>query len=439
MNTTLGTSNLRGSSRQTRTNPTRTSKSVGSTLRQNSLLSNPPASAQGATELHGFFPAITHFADAIAALPRDYRRHTSLLKEVDAKAWAPEENLQSLLTQALAVERSRPVHRNTHNTTAPSSIATTEDVLHSAANSVMGTVTDNASQYSAQSADPVIMQRRQMFAALRQNLMQMMVTMDEKNHVIHNANEELSRHIRRLDNVWPHIANEISEEARLGSLKHWAYTETNPVKKAPAPPARREAAASLATMHENDVAERSERRREAVLAKRQRQPQHVESDFDDAAKTTARKAASAGKKRVADTAPEPTGLGISGAAPAKRKRPEKPAAAAAMERSFSGIPGGSTAMSREPSQQDNATKKRKPPAVASTVARKRLVSFPKTRTRNNSHDNLQAQSNQPRFSKARVFTPSRHGKQGSREEKPCTFRSSTSCCPREAKFDPDYR
>lgn len=49
---------------------------------------------------HGFYPALTHFTDAVAALPREFRRHNSLLKEVDAKAWALEENLLQLLKTA---------------------------------------------------------------------------------------------------------------------------------------------------------------------------------------------------------------------------------------------------------------------------------------------------------------------------------------------------
>lgn len=53
----------------------------------------PPESAVP----HGFYPALTHFTDAIVALPREFRRHNSLLKEVDAKAWALEENLLHLL------------------------------------------------------------------------------------------------------------------------------------------------------------------------------------------------------------------------------------------------------------------------------------------------------------------------------------------------------
>ena len=55
---------------------------------------------------HGFYPALTHFTDAITALPREFRRHNSLLKEVDAKAWALEDNLLQLLK---ASSESQPV------------------------------------------------------------------------------------------------------------------------------------------------------------------------------------------------------------------------------------------------------------------------------------------------------------------------------------------
>lgn len=86
----------RQSARQTRTNPSRTSKTLGrSTFAygHGSMGDTPPESSVP----HGFYPALTHFTDAIVALPREFRRHNSLLKEVDAKAWALEENLLHLL------------------------------------------------------------------------------------------------------------------------------------------------------------------------------------------------------------------------------------------------------------------------------------------------------------------------------------------------------
>lgn len=366
--TTLGTSNLRGSSRQTRNNPARTSRTVRSNLRQNSHISNPSASVQGAPEPHGFYPAISHFTDAVAALPRDYRRHISLLKEVDAKAWLPEENLLKILEQCQTERRSRPVGSVAHTVAGSTSNVPDENAMLSAANSVNGASLDNASQYSSQNADHATLQRRHLYQALRHNLVQIMVTMDEKNHVINNANEDLSRHVRRLDDLWPHIADEISEEARLGSLKHWAYTDLNPPKKAAAAAAvsRREVATGLAIIGDNDIAHRSESRREAMLAKKQRLSQHVDSDFDD--KAIGRKGATAkGKKpdSLAEAAAAAAAAGIG-----KRKKPEKTTGGVGMERTTSNLRIGATAMSREPSQQDNG-KKRKAPTAAAAVARKR--------------------------------------------------------------------
>lgn len=84
------------SRRQTRTNPSRTSKTQGrsSFAYGQSALSQV---TQGPRVAHGLYPALTHFTDAITALPREFRRHNSLLKEVDAKAWALEDNLLQLL------------------------------------------------------------------------------------------------------------------------------------------------------------------------------------------------------------------------------------------------------------------------------------------------------------------------------------------------------
>lgn len=92
------------SRRQTRTNPSRTSKTQGRSSfayghSVNHVAESPPVA-------HGVYPALTHFTDAVTALPREFRRHNSLLKEVDAKAWALEENLLQLLK---ASSESEPV------------------------------------------------------------------------------------------------------------------------------------------------------------------------------------------------------------------------------------------------------------------------------------------------------------------------------------------
>lgn len=397
MTTVLGTSNLRGGPvRQTRSNPMRQIKGLGSGVRNNSLVSNSglPLSASAistsvnpltnANDPPGLYPAISHFADAIAALPRDFRRHTSLLKEVDAKAWAPEENLQQILDQCLAdtTAASEKFLAAAHSLTG-SAIAD-DAVFVSDANSVAGASVDNASLASARSTNPLTLHRRRQFHALRQNLMAIMVTMDEKNHVINNANEDVSRSIRRMEKLWPHISEEISEEARLGSLKHWAYTETNPIKKPPVPTTRREAAASLAILHETETAHRSESRREAMLARKQRAAQHVDSDFDESRHV--KKGPTNGKKKGTDTPVEAAGLGITGAGTGKRKRLEKSAiGGVVMERSISSAMSG-RAMSRENSQQENV-KKRKASGAVTSVARKRYVNAPQGYLRQSTDNN----------------------------------------------------
>jgi len=101
--TAANSSGIRHSSRQTRTNPSRISKTIG---RSSLLGQNAHGHAVGTDTTnvnplpHGFYPAITHFTDAIAAVPQEFRRHTSLLKEVDGKAWALEENLSLSLKSA---------------------------------------------------------------------------------------------------------------------------------------------------------------------------------------------------------------------------------------------------------------------------------------------------------------------------------------------------
>lgn len=70
---------------------------TNSTYRRHSLPVVVPGPGEPQTAI---YPAITHFSDAISALPRDFQRHASLLKEVDSKAWRLEEVLSRQLTQA---------------------------------------------------------------------------------------------------------------------------------------------------------------------------------------------------------------------------------------------------------------------------------------------------------------------------------------------------
>ncbi|KAJ6171142.1 hypothetical protein N7470_000209 [Penicillium chermesinum] len=256
---------LRQSARQTRTNPSRTSKTIG----RSSFGFGRGSTTEIASEApvpHGFYPAITHFTDAITALPREFRRHNSLLKEVDAKAWALEENLLQLLQLSLD---SQPVPYPPH----PAPI-------------VGGVVREDFMPKELTQAPETSesKNRRLLFDRVRQNLSDLMMTADEKNHVISNANEELDRQILRLDTIFPYIAGEVSEEARLGSLTHWAYSNKSTTKTTANERPRREAVNHrhdiANAMHEAEAASRSEARREAVMARKQRRG-HVDADYEE--------------------------------------------------------------------------------------------------------------------------------------------------------------
>ena len=101
-----------------------------------------------------------------------------------------------------------------------------------------------------------------------------MLTTDEKNHVLWNANSELQKQLYRLDTIFPYVEGEVSEEARLGSLTHWAYSNKTTAKVAGptgTERTRREVAAAsnqhlTAALHDGDPAMRSESRREAMMA-----------------------------------------------------------------------------------------------------------------------------------------------------------------------------
>ncbi|OKO89282.1 hypothetical protein PENSUB_13817, partial [Penicillium subrubescens] len=60
---------------------------------------------------HGLYPTLTHFSDAITAIPREFCRHNALLKEVDAQAWVLEQNLLRLLKHS---SESQPMPRPSH-------------------------------------------------------------------------------------------------------------------------------------------------------------------------------------------------------------------------------------------------------------------------------------------------------------------------------------
>lgn len=379
--------------RQTRINPPRTNS-----LNRTNSFPNGPAPEQPID----IFPAVTHFTDAITALPKELVRHFTLLKEVDAKIFAPEATLFELVDAALkapAPDRNRAI-TDGNNSVAPASTPM------SAQNSTSGLVPANANPAavppsnadSAHSAvfDPTNLPRRHLFRQAAWKIQEMLVSLEEKNHVISTANDALNKQLSRIEEIWPHLENEFSDEAKWGSTTHWAYAE-NRVPKTnhkEAERSRREGAATLSAAAQQiaeEAAARSSDRKQALAAKRNNKGQATEPEADSKAQETTKKGPGTGKSRKHQAEATPVGLGIAngtptnGAGPSKRRKVDKEAKAnggAPMERAMSSVFGNGTAKTKATSPRGSpapdgaaavgpTTKKRKALPSGSTTAKKR--------------------------------------------------------------------
>ncbi|KAK1772980.1 putative undecaprenyl diphosphate synthase-domain-containing protein [Phialemonium atrogriseum] len=370
--------------RQTRTNPSRTT-----VINRN----NPLASGPGHEQPIDIFPAVTHFADSITALPKELVRHFTLLKEVDAKIFAPEEGLFKLIDAALNAPPPDPAR--SHND-ASSSIAPNSAPM-SAQNSNSGTVLNSqvpppvSTDESINTAlfDPSNLPRRQLFRQTAFKIQEMLVSLEEKNHVISTANDALQKQLARIDDVWPHLEGEFSDEAKWGSSTHWAYLENRIVRSnnTQAERSRREGAATLSAAAQQlaeEAAARSNDRKQALAAKKNSRNQGADADADGKQQEQPKKSQSNNKSRkpAPDNAAA-VGLGIStaggpsGNPPSKRRKVENKTngGGAPMERAMSNVFGANapkpkTTSPRETPAPDGASKKRKALPTSSNQSKK---------------------------------------------------------------------
>ncbi len=286
-----------------------------------------------------------------------------MLKEVDAKIYGPEELLGQLLRGVLSAptppRKLAPLAKTSENKRSQTGGTTKVRPREPASSSPNAPVMSNSSDFP----------RRKMVMNLRIVMNDMLGTLDEKNHVISNAVDELNKHLARCESSFAHIPNEVSEEARYGNLNHWAYTEKAAEKKGTlaGERTRRDTAGNnQANPGPNPepevVASRSEMRREA-LAARKRPNNHLDSDFDDGrspAQTASRKVQANGKSRKPPDPPLVNGAGIglgiangssSIVPPSKRRKVEKPVVITAvggvpMERAMSSVYGSNIGSTR---------------------------------------------------------------------------------------------
>ncbi|ORY56094.1 uncharacterized protein BCR38DRAFT_119853 [Pseudomassariella vexata] len=382
--------------RQTRTNPPRSSGLTRS-------LNGPDASHDQPIDI---FPAITHFTDAITSLPKDLVRHFTLLKEVDAKIFAPEDTLFQLVDAALKTNRSesRPANDAT-SSTAP--VSAPMSARNSSVGFVMGTngnlppASSTDDNYNATVFDPANLPRRQLFRQTAFKIQEMLVALEEKNHVISTANDALSRQLARIDDVWPHLEGEFSDEAKWGSTTHWAYPENRAQRASAAERSRRDGASAITAAAQQlaeEAAARSELRKQAVAAKKGLKNHHQDSDLDADHENnkqqkgeSSKKSGNGSKSRKNAEASALVGLGITAGAPVNGNTPapkkrkvdnskDKPInGGQPMERAMSSVFGNSAPKSKNSSPRATPvpeagvvpTKKRKALPTANGQSKKR--------------------------------------------------------------------
>ncbi|KAK4180734.1 putative transcriptional regulatory protein [Triangularia setosa] len=349
-----------------------------------SLIANAPA------QPIDIFPGLNHFTDAISALPKEIVRHFTLLKEVDAKIFNNEGKLFDNIRRAL--DTPPPVDPFPSSNDAHSSLIPASAPI-SAQKSSTG-VPPYPAVLSIPSvngpANPANEARRRIFKETNLKIQEMMVALEEKNHVLLTANDALEKQMKRIESVWPNLESEFSEEAKWGSANHWAYDDVRKAQQQAksndkAERSRREGAAALsaAAQHVNaeEAAARSNDRKQAVAAKKNAKAQTGEGDADKMNEPAKKSQGPKSRKAPAEAA-TPVGLGITtgapaGPAPAKRRKVEtaKVNGGAPMERAMSSVFGNSTVKPkttspRETPVPESGPKKRKALPTSSGQAKK---------------------------------------------------------------------
>ncbi|GAB1313574.1 Chromatin modification-related protein [Madurella fahalii] len=363
--------------RQTRINPPRTS----SLNRANSF-----ASAPAQEQPIDILPGVTHFADAITALPKELVRHFTLLKEVDAKIFAPEAALFQLLHDALNTplpDLARPLNDASSSVASVSAPMSAPGSTTGASNPPPPPSNDGSAVF-----DPANIPRRTLFRDTALKIQEMLVSLEEKNHVIATANDALQKQLGRIEELWPHLEGEFSDEAKWGSTTHWAYVENRQAKAndKQAERSRREGAATLSAAAQQlaeEAAARSSDRKQAMAAKKNSKNQAAEADAEKT-QDAGRKTQGGGKRKPLPDGTAAVGLGItsappgSGNAPSKRRKVEttKSNGGTPTDRAMSTVFGNNTSKPKTTSPRatpapESGNKKRKALPTSSNQAKKR--------------------------------------------------------------------
>lgn len=330
----------------------------------------------------------------MTALPKEVVRHFTLLKEVDAKIFGPEDQLFKLIAAANTDATTSPQpDSDSLNRNAQDQGATVPQVNSTGATPVNAHQPGLPSASETQGAPPTTfdlssLPRQHLLRQTSYKIHELLVSLEEKNHVLSTANEALQKHITRIEDVWPYLEDEYTDEAKWGSTSHWAYPENRVGKASQAERTRRDGAAAISAAAQalaDEAAARSDARKQAVQAKKSLKNNHLESDFDDP-DGRSHKTEGGKKSKSRKTVESGVGLGITtGAAngnppPKKRKVEKGPNGGAAADRAMASVFGGAAqpkAKTNSPrgTPAPDGPKKRKALPSGSGQAKKRYISL----------------------------------------------------------------
>ena len=235
--------------RQTRTNPAR--RTTLSTASKNAPRNGVNAAPPQASINQRFYPALASFTDSIDALPAEIIRNFTLLREVDAKACHPEEQLR----RYIAAVKSLPAPLDPNEADPALDFLRRQEKLKRRREEALmkgeNPPPETDVEISGETVEQYPETRRSRLQQIRMVLQDLLPMLDEKIHVITVTAETLNKHNLRVEQAYSFVKSEVPEVYRTGDPEHWGY-KPNPPRGANARAAaqeQRQAALQAAANH----------------------------------------------------------------------------------------------------------------------------------------------------------------------------------------------
>ncbi|KAI5788859.1 hypothetical protein DFH27DRAFT_212846 [Peziza echinospora] len=224
-----------------------------------------------------FYPALASFTDSIDALPVEIIRNFTLLREVDAKACHPEEQLR----RYIAALKTLPPPADPNEYDPALEFLRRQEELKRRRDEALMNGENPPPEMDLENSGETVEQypetRRSRLQQIRMVLQDLLPMLDEKIHVITGTAETLNKHNLRVDQAYSYVQHEIPDVFRGGDPDHWGCKPNLPKgasARAAAERADRAQAAALQAANQAAAEEarlelatnsRAEGRREAAL------------------------------------------------------------------------------------------------------------------------------------------------------------------------------